>query len=205
MKKIVFICALSLSVSMLNVQAQEFVYGPGEAPSKDDIVNLLGGSSLSTEKKGLLGKKKAFCDDCGSNAAAHIYTSENQFKEPVQPTEAAAEASSKKKSSISMQIVFDLNSYKIQTSSFASLNALAEGLNSIDSKILISGHTDASGSAEHNFQLSQKRAEAVKEYLMIKGIDPSRLETRGMAANQLLDARNPYAGINRRVNFSAVN
>lgn len=52
MKNIVFVCALSLSVSVLAVQAQEFVYGPGEAPSKDDIVNLLGGSSLSTEKRG---------------------------------------------------------------------------------------------------------------------------------------------------------
>jgi outer membrane protein OmpA-like peptidoglycan-associated protein len=211
MKKEVLLLIALIFFSSLTI-AQEVVYGPGEIPSKDDIVSLLGGSGSNEGKKNMLGKKKAFCDDCGNNAASHIYTSENQFKEPAQP-EPSANLSNKsekvanntKKASISMQIIFSLNSYSIQPSSFASLNALAAGLNEVNSHIVISGHTDASGSADHNLLLSQKRAQAVKDYLTAMGVSPERLQTNGKAAYELLDESNPYASINRRVNFSTAN
>jgi len=47
-------------------------------------------------------------------------------------------------------------------------------------KIRVEGHTDSRGSAEFNLQLSEDRAEAVKEALVAEGIDPSRITTVGM-------------------------
>jgi OOP family OmpA-OmpF porin len=46
--------------------------------------------------------------------------------------------------------------------------------------ILVSGHTDRLGSSQYNQKLSEKRADAVKAYLIKKGVDGSKIETMGM-------------------------
>lgn len=62
------------------------------------------------------------------------------------------------------------------------------------SKISIEGHADPTGNADANMALSQKRAEAVRDYLVTKGVDASRLEVNGFGDTQLkydsTDARN---------------
>ncbi len=47
-------------------------------------------------------------------------------------------------------------------------------------KIRIEGHTDDVGSAKYNIDLSGKRAKAIKDYLVGKGIEPSRITTKGL-------------------------
>ena len=44
-------------------------------------------------------------------------------------------------------------------------------------RVLIVGHTDSDGAAAHNLDLSQRRAAAVKNYLVTHGIDGSRLQS----------------------------
>jgi outer membrane protein OmpA-like peptidoglycan-associated protein len=67
----------------------------------------------------------------------------------------------------------------------------------------IGGYTDDTGGEEYNQQLSQKRAEAVRDYLVSKGIDASRLKAVGYGQSKPLVANNDIAGreINRRVEF----
>jgi OOP family OmpA-OmpF porin len=72
-------------------------------------------------------------------------------------------------------------------------------------KVFVDGHTDNTGSAAVNKQLSQKRADAVKQYFVTEtGIDPSRLTTRGwgedhpIADNKTADGRS----LNRRVELN---
>jgi outer membrane protein OmpA-like peptidoglycan-associated protein len=55
----------------------------------------------------------------------------------------------------------------------------AKGLLSSASKIKITGHTDSIGTAEYNMGLSQRRAEAVAEYLKSLGVDPAKMEVKG--------------------------
>ena len=64
---------------------------------------------------------------------------------------------------------------------------------------MVAGHTDAKGSAQYNKQLSQRRAEAVKSYLVSKGIDAGRLDAVGYGSEHLLAPDHPEDPSNRRV------
>jgi outer membrane protein OmpA-like peptidoglycan-associated protein len=66
-------------------------------------------------------------------------------------------------------------------------------------RFMVAGHTDAKGSAQYNKQLSLKRAEAVKHFLVTKGIDAGRLDTVGYGSEHLLAPDRPEDPSNRRV------
>ncbi len=69
-------------------------------------------------------------------------------------------------------------------------------------KLLIEGHTDASGSEGHNKILSQARAEAVKNYLISKyGVNPYKLIIAGMGESRPIRNKDPKDPLNRRVEF----
>ncbi len=72
------------------------------------------------------------------------------------------------------------------------------------SRFLITGHTDARGSAAYNKDLSARRAEAVRNFLVGKGVDAKRLQTAGRGEEQLKDILDPEGAINRRVEISVV-
>lgn len=62
------------------------------------------------------------------------------------------------------------------------------------------GHTDAKGSADYNQKLSERRAEAVRQYLIAQfALDKSRLTAKGFGKTRLLDPTKPEDGVNRRV------
>jgi outer membrane protein OmpA-like peptidoglycan-associated protein len=78
------------------------------------------------------------------------------------------------------RIFFEFNSAELLTASYSELDRLFEILNSQPSlRIEIRGHTDDIGSAQYNKTLSVKRAGAVYDYLIVKGIDKTRMKYRG--------------------------
>jgi outer membrane protein OmpA-like peptidoglycan-associated protein len=69
----------------------------------------------------------------------------------------------------------------------------------------IAGHTDATGGAEYNQRLSERRAEAVRRYLVARhGVAPARLSALGYGESRLLDPARPEDGVNRRVQVTNV-
>lgn len=65
---------------------------------------------------------------------------------------------------------------------------------------MIEGHTDASGGPAYNYPLSEKRAQAVAQYLSSRhGVDRSQLQSVGRGESQLADPSNPTSAANRRV------
>jgi outer membrane protein OmpA-like peptidoglycan-associated protein len=65
--------------------------------------------------------------------------------------------------------------------------------------VRIEGHADASGTATVNLSLSQRRAEAVKDYLVELGADPAMLTPVGVGSNAPKNSKDPFAPENRRV------
>lgn len=99
-------------------------------------------------------------------------------------------------------ILFNVNSDVISDASYIPLNELIVLLSSHSTaSLIIEGHTDATGSAKLNKQLSQRRAESVLRYLVEKGIDRSRLSAIGYGSERPIASNATKEGqaINRRV------
>ncbi|MDI1261211.1 OmpA family protein [Aquabacterium sp.] len=97
---------------------------------------------------------------------------------------------------------FQLGSADVPPSLKKQLDVFAEVLKSkkgSGSVVKIEGHADASGSADANLVLSQRRADAVKSYLVEQGVDASLLASVGVGTKDLKNASNPFSGENRRV------
>jgi outer membrane protein OmpA-like peptidoglycan-associated protein len=107
----------------------------------------------------------------------------------------------------SFRIQFGFNSADLRPEAIPLLDKLGEALTSEDMKdwvFVVEGHTDASGAEQFNLELSQRRAETVRDYLVSKhGIDAARLPARGFGESDLYDPARPTAPINRRVSFAA--
>jgi OOP family OmpA-OmpF porin len=69
----------------------------------------------------------------------------------------------------------------------------------VDRKVRVEGHADASGDNVANQELSQRRADSAKQYLVGKGVNPELINAVGMGAKAPKDAKNPLAPENRRV------
>ena len=69
-------------------------------------------------------------------------------------------------------------------------------------KIIVEGHTDAKGADDMNMRLSERRAEAVKQYLVAHyGVGSERITAIGKGKTELYNKTNPEAAENRRVQF----
>jgi outer membrane protein OmpA-like peptidoglycan-associated protein len=103
---------------------------------------------------------------------------------------------------VNLNIPFEINSSTLRPQAAAQLKQLEMALTSATlgkDRFMVAGHTDAKGSAAYNKQLSLKRAEAVKHFLVSSGLDPKRLETVGYGSDRLLVPDKPADGSNRRV------
>lgn len=90
---------------------------------------------------------------------------------------------------IAEQVEFDTNRATIRQGSKFSLDDAASKIIEYQDQIgmiEIQGHTDSRGSAEYNLGLSQRRADSVRNYLIRKGVDPSKLRAIGYGESQLL-------------------
>lgn len=101
-------------------------------------------------------------------------------------------------------INFELDSAQITASSRPSLDRVAKALKAQDDfKVEIAGHTDSTGSASYNENLSDQRAKSVRQYLIDQGIDANRMTARGYGEMEPIASNDNQSGraMNRRVEF----
>lgn len=128
----------------------------------------------------------------------------------IRPEGAAAEQEAEKPR-VAAMINFKYNSTEILAKSVPVLDEFGKALN--DEKLLkfnfcVEGHTDGDGAAEYNMELSNKRAQAVIEYLAKKwDISRERLSARGWGKSRPIDTNETEEGKqrNRRVEFIRLN
>jgi outer membrane protein OmpA-like peptidoglycan-associated protein len=102
-------------------------------------------------------------------------------------------------------IYFDFDKATIQERSFPLLDQVARVILEHPEIVSVSveGHTDGQGPAEYNRGLSQRRSEAVRDYLIGKGVAAERLEAKGYGEDRPIQSNATLAGraANRRVEF----
>ena len=106
------------------------------------------------------------------------------------------------KPKVDLNIPFERNSSVLAPEAEKQLEQLGTALLSgslAENRFQIAGHTDASGTADYNRQLSDKRANTVKQFLLDRGISADRLDSIGYGEDKLLVTDDPYSADNRRV------
>lgn len=104
-------------------------------------------------------------------------------------------------------VSFRTGSSQVTPASMAVLNRVAEALIANPTvKVEIQGHTDNSGARASNLRISQNRANSVRQYLISKGVDGSRLVAKGYGPDQPITSNTTQAGRtqNRRVELKQI-
>ena len=96
-------------------------------------------------------------------------------------------------------VFFDFDSSTLKPGSYSEIDRVSNVLNSYpQTTIRVEGHTDSTGSESYNQQLSERRAEAVKNAIIQKGIDSRRIQAVGYGESQPISSND---AMNRRVSI----
>jgi len=204
MKSIVTVLLLCLATSSW---AQ-----PAAAPGTDEIINALvpkqriqfRNLNVIKTESAAEAPAPAVPEVPAAPAGGSTYAPAVNSPSPVSP---APEAAPAVRPSISLSILFEFNSAKITQESQFVLRNLANALASQElrgNSFLIEGHTDAKGGDAYNMRLSQQRADAVRQWLVERGIAEQQLFALGRGSRDPALPQDPYAGENRRVRIVTV-
>ncbi len=212
------ITAAGLSALSLAAAAEEVIIYQG-VPTAEEVSNVLFGKGKSIvdgqRTRSFRSKEKAPVARAQreKTRAIRLHEPENQTPKETGTQIAAAsddvpiDQTSGVGLGFNLQFAFD--SVELLPESKPYIDRLGEVMAATDNQdktLLILGHTDAIGSDAYNLVLSQDRAQAVKSYLTTTwSISASRLQIDGVGEAQPLSGTEPADGINRRVEFYALN
>ncbi len=171
----------------------------GDAVSSDQIVNALQPKPLTRSLSAprvdpaVTADQVKFIDQVRNRRTRSLSSGERE-----QISEIATE-----KPQIDLEINFDYNSATISAASMPNVQALGRALSNPGLKgstFVVAGHTDAAGTDGYNQDLSERRADAIKRYLVDKySIAASNLVTVGYGKTKPKDPDAPMDPVNRRV------
>jgi outer membrane protein OmpA-like peptidoglycan-associated protein len=182
-------------------------FGIGSARAGDDVTEQQILKALAPEKKPLTRGLSV-----GPPADPAATATETKFVQTIRGRNTRSLSSAereeiativKDKPKIDLEINFDYNSADISAKSLPSVQALGRALTNVDLKgstFVVAGHTDAAGGESYNQDLSERRADSIKRYLVDKfGITGTDLVTVGYGKSKLKDPNQPMSEVNRRV------
>ena len=126
---------------------------------------------------------------------------------PVVPAPAQPAPPAASKVTYAADAFFDFDKYVLKPEGKAKLDDLVGKVKGVNLEVIIAvGHTDSIGTVEYNQKLSVRRAEAVKAYLVSKGIEKNRVYTEGKGKKQPVADNKTAEGRakNRRVEIEVV-
>ena len=180
---------------------------------KAEAASAAQADKLAAQQQVLLDSEKRSADAAAAEAAANLAAAQQARMDAEKraadaQAELAAVAKLKEESrglviTLSGSVVFASNQTSILPAAQSRLNQVSEALMSVDKhrNLTVEGHTDSIGSDAYNMQLSQRRADSVRSYLIACGYPADMIEARGIgevrpiADNSSLEGRSN----NRRV------
>lgn len=187
LKAITISAALSMTAGL--------AFAGDSIPTKNSIVDALKGPPVT---------RSLSADPKKQSEAIFINSVRNRSTRSLSMDEKTTlESLTVDKPKIDLEINFDYNSASISQGSVSAVQHLGEALadpNLRGSTFVVSGHTDGIGGETYNQDLSERRADTIKRYLVEHyHISASDLVTVGYGKTRLKDAANPADPLNRRV------
>ena len=201
-KKLIASCMLALSlVGCTGLEAGNGAYTAGGAAG-GAALGAIAGQVIGKDTKGtLIGA--AVGSLLGMGWGAYRDNQEKEWKAKLQGTQAEV-----KKDGNALVInlpggvTFASDSANITSSFYSALNGIAQSLNNYpETRIQVNGYTDSTGNDAHNQELSQRRANAVAQYLIAQGVSSSRIVANGFGSSNPIASNSTQEGRlqNRRV------
>ncbi len=137
----------------------------------------------------------------GHQIGAYMDRQEQELRAALAASEAASIQRTQNVLTATFQseVMFDFDSATLKPGAYAEIGRVGNVLNRYpQTTIRVEGHTDSKGSEQYNQDLSQRRAQAVKDALTQRGVDSRRIQTIGFGESQPISSSD---AMNRRVNI----
>lgn len=150
----------------------------------------------------------AGCGVIGAGVGAYMDVQEAELRQELQGTGVQVQRNGDQLDLIMPgNVTFNTDQYNIRPEFHPVLNSVAQVLYKYnDTRLQIYGHTDSTGSADYNYNLSNRRAASVASYLASQGVDQGRIMSQGMGPDQPIASNQTEAGRaqNRRVELQII-
>jgi outer membrane protein OmpA-like peptidoglycan-associated protein len=204
MKKIIIVSVVSLALAACAGQSKmtNTAIGTGVGAATGAAVGAGIGAIAGDAGKGAwIGAAAGAA--LGTGVGYYLGSQEEELQKGLQGTDVKVERQGEDLNVVMPgNVAFATGSANITPSFYSTLDAVANVLVKYpESTITISGHTDSVGNAAANQELSQRRAESVKQYLMNKGVAAQRMQAVGFGDRNPIASNDNEAGRskNRRV------
>lgn len=148
------------------------------------------------------------CGAIGAGVGAYMDAQEAELRQQLQGTGVQVQRNGDQLDLIMPgNITFNTNQYDIRADFFPVLDSVAQVLYKFtDTRLQVVGHTDSTGARDYNYDLSNRRASSVSNYLASRGVDQGRLITQGVGPDRPIASNDTESGraSNRRVELQIV-
>jgi outer membrane protein OmpA-like peptidoglycan-associated protein len=148
------------------------------------------------------------CGAIGAGVGAYMDAQEAELREELQGTGVQVNRNGDQLDlTMPGNITFNTNEYDIRADFFPVLDSVAQILYKYtDTRLQVVGHTDSTGTRDYNYNLSNRRAGSVSNYLASRGVDQNRLLVQGVGPDRPIASNDNEQGraSNRRVELQIV-
>lgn len=148
------------------------------------------------------------CGAIGAGVGAYMDSQEAELREQLAGTGVQVERVGDELNLIMPgNVTFDTDEYVVRQQFYPALDSVSQVLAKYaDTRMTVTGHTDSTGSRDYNYNLSNRRATSVANYLAQRGIDQSRLIAQGVGPDKPIASNDNENGRsqNRRVELQIV-
>lgn len=150
----------------------------------------------------------AGCGAIGAGVGAYMDVQEAELRQELEGTGVQVQRNGDRLDLIMPgNITFNTDEYSLRPQFQPVLNSVATVLYKYkDTRLQVFGHTDSTGSADYNYNLSNRRASSVANYLASQGVDQNRIISQGMGPDQPIASNANESGRaqNRRVELQVI-